>query len=118
MVCGRVNGHRFDAREGAREDGDEVDKLTKADRGNARKCAARFSHGFFHPPASSPWLRDGKMSGVTEDMLTHLLAEVYSVAYDSGKEDAFDGMVDGLRARGDEAGRVLADVIESGRSGK
>jgi hypothetical protein len=48
-------------------------------------------------------------------MLTHLLAEVYSVAYDAGKEDAFDQMVGGLRARGDEAGRVLADAIESGR---
>ena len=91
-----------------------VDKLTKADRSNAKRCGARFAHGFFHPTAPSPWLRDGKMSGVTEDMLTHLLAEVYSVAYDAGKEDAFDGMVSGLRARGDEAGRVLADAIESG----
>lgn len=95
-----------------------VDKLTKADRGNSKRCAARFAHGFFHSPTPSPWLRDGKMLGVTEDMLTHLLAEVYSVAYDAGKEDAFDGMVVGLRARGDEAGRVLADTIESGRNPK
>ena len=89
-----------------------VEKLTKADRGNARKCAERFAHGFFHGPTPAPWIRDGKMSGVTKDMLTHLLAEVYSVAYDAGKEDALDQIVAGLRARGDVAGNMLADAIE------
>ena len=92
-------------------------KLTEADRGDARKCAAKFAHGFFHGPATDPWIRNGKMSGVTEEMLTHLLTHVWSIAYDAGKEDAFDGMVSGLRARGDAASAMLADTIEKAKVG-
>ena len=57
-------------------------------------------------------MRDGKMTGVTEDMLSHLLAEVYSVAYDAGVADAREAIVTALRARGDIAGTVLADSLE------
>lgn len=93
-----------------------VDTLTKADRGDSRRCAARFSHGFFHGPTPAPWIRDGKMTGVTEDMLTHLLAEVYSVAYESGCQDTYEAIVLKLRARGDKFGDVLADALVAARS--
>ncbi len=66
------------------------DVLTKDDRSNAMRCAARFAHGMYHGPGKQPWVRDGKMTGVTEDMLTHLLAEVYSIGFDSGRAVQLD----------------------------
>jgi hypothetical protein len=95
------------------EEADEnVTSLTKADRSDAKRCGARFAHGMYHGPGKQPWVRDGKMVGVTETMLGRLLAEVYSVAYDAGVADTREAIVTNLRARGDLAGTVLANALE------
>jgi len=60
-------------------------KLTKADRGNAKKCGAIFAAGMFRDPDTAFWIRSNKLYNVTEDMLAHLLTEVYSLGLDSGR---------------------------------
>jgi hypothetical protein len=60
-----------------------VEKLTIEDRTNPQRCAERFAHGIFHGPGSSQYVR-GDVIPMTEDMLSHLLVEVYSTGFDAG----------------------------------
>ena len=61
-----------------------VDKLTPADRTDAKKCAARFAAGLFRHAETAPWIHDGKIQ-LTEGMLAHVLTEVYAIALDAGR---------------------------------
>jgi hypothetical protein len=63
------------------------DRLTKDDRSNSVRCGERFAHGMFNGPTKQPWVRDGKMTGVTGNVRQFGWARVVRNAESSAPDE-------------------------------